>query len=264
MKIYLSCDIEGVNGISAWSETEATHKDHSYFAQRMTDEVQNCCLGLNENAEINLIYVKDAHDSARNIDHNKLCENTVLCRNWAKGPASMMYGLESDFDATIFTGYHSGAGVEGNSLSHTMHTCYNYIKVNGVFASEFLLNYYVSLHLGVPVIMVTGDKTLCEFVKSVDENIVTVETKDGVGGCAISKHPNVTNREIRKATKTALENIDKIKMELPESFEFEINFKKPAQAYNASFYPNAYKVSDNTIGFKTKDIMEFMTFLLFI
>ncbi len=264
MKIFLSCDIEGVNGIASWSETEATHKDHAYFAKRMTEEVKNCCLGLNDNAEVSLIYVKDAHDSARNLDHNELSDNTILCRNWSKAPASMMYGLDESFDATIFTGYHAAACVQGNPLSHTMSLVYNYIKINGINANEFLLNYYVSLHKGVPVIMVTGDKTLCNFVKEIDENIVTVATKDGVGGCAISKHPNVTNKEIRKATKIALENIKKVKMELPETFECEVNFRRPEQAFQASFYPNAYAMSDTSVGFKTNNIMDFMTFLLFM
>ncbi|MFV0441568.1 MAG: M55 family metallopeptidase [Lachnospirales bacterium] len=264
MKIFLSCDIEGVNGITTWSETIATHQDYPYFANRMTEEVASCCKGINEYGEIDLIYVKDAHDSARNLDHNKLCTNTVLCRGWSEAPASMMYGLDSSFDATIFTGYHSGGNVGGNSLSHTMHLNYNYIKVNGNLASEFILNYYVSLHIGVPVIMVTGDKALCEFVNKLDENIVTVETKSGVGGACISKHPNITNKEIKLGATKALQNIGKTKMKLPKDFEFEINFKNPPQGNRASFYPNTYKISDNTIGMKTNNIMEFMTFLLFV
>ncbi len=264
MKIYVSCDIEGVNGIATWSETEATHRDHAYFANVMTREVENLCKGLNANGEVSQIYVKDAHDSGRNIDHSKLAENVVLNRSWAKDPLCMVHGVDGGFDAAIFTGYHSAGMEYGNSLAHTMSTGYNYIKVNGEYASEFLLNYYCSLHHGVPVVMVTGDRALCDYVNKLDENIVTVATKDNVGGCTISQHPEVSNKEIFKATKKSLENIGKTKMELPKEFDCEICFKKVEMANRASFYPKAFRISANSVGFRTDNIIEFMTFLLFI
>ncbi len=264
MKIYISSDIEGVNGIATWSETEATHKDHAYFANIMTEEIKSVCKGLNDRGNVSEIYLKDAHDSARNIDHLKLPDNVVLNRNWAKHPLCMMHGIDGSFAGTVLTGYHSAGWVRGNSLAHTMSTGYNFIKLNGEFASEFLLNYYISLHFKVPVIMVTGDKALCDYVNKLDPAIVTVPTKDSIGGCTISKHPEVTNKEIKRATEDALYAIGKTKMELPTDFEFEISFKKVEEAHRASFYPGAYDMGNNSVGFKTKDIMEFMTFLMFV
>lgn len=264
MKIFVSCDIEGVNGIATWSETEATHKDYAYFANKMTEEVESLCKGITTHADVSQIYVKDAHDNARNIDHSKLPDNVVLNRGWAKDPLCMVHGIDEDFSGAIFTGYHTGAWTFGNSLAHTMSTGYNYIKLNGELASEFLLNYYCCLHFGVPVIMVTGDKALCEYVKSIDENIITVDTKDSEGGCTVSRHPNITNREIFKSTKQAIERIGKTKMELPKEFECEVSFKKVELANRASFYPNAYRMSPNSVGFKSNNIIYIMTFLLFI
>ncbi len=264
MKIYISSDIEGVNGIATWSETEATHKDHAYFANIMTEEIKSCCKGFNDNGNISEIYLKDAHDSGRNIDHAKLPDNVVLNRNWAKHPLCMMHGIDESFSGTVLTGYHSAGWSKGNSLAHTMSTGYNFIKVNGELASEFLLNYYISLHFKVPVIMVTGDKTLCEYVKKLDPKIVTVATKDSVGGCTISKHPDVTNKEIRRATEEALSVVGKTNMELPTEYIFEISFKQIEEAHKATFYPGAYDMGNNSVGFKTKDIMEFMTFLMFV
>ncbi len=264
MKIYISSDIEGVNGIATWSETEATHSDHARFAKVMTEEVASLCKGLNEQGEVTTIYVKDAHDSGRNIDHTKLPENAVLNRGWAKDPLCMVHGIDGGFNASIFTGYHSAGWDYGNSLAHTMSVGYNYIKINGELASEFLLNYYTSLHFGVPVIMVTGDKALCEYVNKLDENIITVATKEGLGCCAISKHPEVTNKEITRASKKAIEQIGKTKMELPKEFDCEISFKKVEMANMASFYPKAFRISANSVGFKTDNIIEFMTFLLFV
>ncbi len=176
----------------------------------------------------------------------------------------MVHGIDDSYDAAIFTGYHSAGWEFGNTLAHTMSVGYNYIKVNGELASEFLLNYYCALHHNVPVVMVTGDKSLCEYVNKLDENIVTVATKDSIGGCTISKHPLVANKEISKATKVAIQNIGKTKMKLPSFFEFEISFKKVEEAHKASFYPKAYRISANSVGYKCENIMEFMTFLLFV
>lgn len=264
MKIFVSADIEGVNGIATWSETEATLSDYAYFANRMNEEVAHLCRGINEHGEVTEIYLKDAHDNARNIDHIRMPENVTLNRGWARTPLCMVDGVEKGFDGAIFTGYHSAGWTFGNQLAHTMSTDYGYIKINGEYASEFLLNYYGSLLNGVPVIMVTGDKALCETVKKIDENIVTVITKDSVGGSTISKHPDITNKEIFRATKEAISKIGKTKMEVPKEFKCEISFRRVESAHKASFYPKAYRIAANEVGFKTNDFMDFLTFLMFI
>lgn len=67
MKVFISSDIEGTCGIVSWSETEASHADSAYFRRQMSREVAAACEGAIE-AGADEIVVKDAHDSARNID----------------------------------------------------------------------------------------------------------------------------------------------------------------------------------------------------
>ena len=45
MKVFISADIEGVNGIITWDETEPQYAAYDYFRKQMTKEVQNACLG---------------------------------------------------------------------------------------------------------------------------------------------------------------------------------------------------------------------------
>ena len=68
VKIYLSADMEGTCGIVSWAETErSTPMDYVPYQKQMTREVAAACRGaLAAGAED--VLVKDAHDSARNID----------------------------------------------------------------------------------------------------------------------------------------------------------------------------------------------------
>ena len=134
MKIYLSADIEGTCGICHWQETDrATPFDYTPYQQQMTREVAAACRGaLAAGAEE--VFVKDAHDSARNIDPMQLPRGIRINRGWSGDVLSMMTGLNREkFDAVFFTGYHAWASCPGNPLSHTMNT-----RINRVVFHLFL------------------------------------------------------------------------------------------------------------------------------
>ena len=106
MQVYLSADIEGTCGIADWSETErSAPQDYRPFQKQMTREVRAACQGaLAAGAEG--ILLKDAHDSARNLELAQLPPQTRILRGWTGDPLSMMAGLDGgDFGAVLFTGY---------------------------------------------------------------------------------------------------------------------------------------------------------------
>ena len=72
MKIFISADIEGTNGIANWDETYYGKSEYKPFAERMTAEVAAVCEGVNEAALGCEILVKDAHETGRNLDHRRL------------------------------------------------------------------------------------------------------------------------------------------------------------------------------------------------
>ena len=118
MKVFLSADMEGTCGIVSWPETErATPFDYTPAQKQMTREVAAACRGaLAAGAE--MVLVKDAHDSARNIDPTALPRGIRMNRSWSGDPLSMMSGLDKDtYGAVFFTGYHAWAGCPGNPLS---------------------------------------------------------------------------------------------------------------------------------------------------
>lgn len=256
MKIYISGDIEGVTGVTSWSETEKSSSDFQSFAQQMTNEVNAACSGAIE-AGTEEIYVKDAHDSARNIDIRQLPECVVLQRGWAGEPMCMVSGLDSSFDAALFIGYHSRAGSADSPLAHTLSTQLDYIKINGTYASEFMINAYAAALHGVPVVFVSGDKGITKEVKELNSNISTVAVKEGLGKCTISMHPEKTVKEIKALVKAALQaDYTSCRIELPEKFEVEIGYLKQETAYRNSFYPGAKLINPKVISFKTNDYYE--------
>ena len=264
MKVFISADIEGVNNIVTWDETDLKSSEYQYFRRQMTDEVIMACEGAKA-AGATEIFVKDAHDSAKNLILKDLPEYVKLHRGWQGCPCSMMAGLDESFDAVIFIGYHSPASSDGNPLSHTMNLRNQYVKINGVLTSEFYINALYASYLNVPVAFLSGDLKLTEIVHEANEFITTVATKEGVHGAVISKHPSVTNAQIKEGVKKALStDLSKNIVELPKHFCVEIQYKKFNDAYNASFYPGCKLISTDTVLFSSDNYYEVVRALKFI
>ena len=99
-KIFLSADIEGTCGVAHWDETEFGKQGYEHFAKQMSREVSAACKGaLAGGAEE--IFVKDAHDFARNIDPSMLPEEACIFRGWGSDPYSMMSGVDESFDGLL-------------------------------------------------------------------------------------------------------------------------------------------------------------------
>ncbi len=265
MKIYISADIEGVTGIVHWNETEKNMPNFREFAQQMTKEVVAACEGA-ENAGAEDIWIKDAHDSARNLDMNMLPKNSKLIRDWSRHPFCMMQELDESFDAAIMIGYHSAGSLSGNPLSHTLNSSkVSYIKINDEIASEFLINTYTASLVGVPVILVSGDEELCEAVYKTNNYIKTVAVKKGVGNSVISIHPELALEQIKNSVEEALKGDYKsCLVKLPESFKVELGYSNHKYAYAASFYPGARLVNPTTVAYEADNYFDVLRMFMFL
>ena len=264
MKIYISADIEGTCGIAHWDEAKLENNLSTYSKDQMTKEVNAACLGVND-IEKSDILIKDAHDSARNINPINLPENVKILRGWTKDPHVMMGGIDKSFDASLFIGYHSPATFNGNPLSHTLDTQFDYIKINDDIASEFTINAYTSAYYNVPVPFLSGDEMVCEHAKNLNPNIVTVPVSKGIGNGSISIHPNLAIKNIRLGVKSALSsNLSHHLIKLPKYFKIEIRFKEHFKSFRASFYPNMKVIDSQTLIFETDNYYEVLRMLLFI
>jgi len=264
MKIYISADIEGVTGITHWDETEKSKSDYQKFAKQMTDEVKAACEGAIK-AGVKEIWIKDAHDTGRNINAAELPQNIKLVRGWSEHPYLMVQELDESFDALLMIGYHSFGSSSSNPLSHTLSSStLNYIKLNGEYASEFLIHGYAAATMGVPVVFISGDEGICTEANKVNKNIKTVAVNKGVGNSVISIHPQLAVEKIREGVESILKgDIDKYKIELPEHFKVKLSYKKHTRAFKASFYPGMKQISSTSLLFETDNYFEVLRMLLF-
>lgn len=265
MKVFLSADMEGTCGIVSWPETErSTPFDYTPMQKQMTREVAAACRGA-LSAGVDEVLVKDAHDSARNLDPAGLPRGIRMNRSWSGDLLSMMSGLDQEsFAAVFFTGYHAWAGSPGNPLSHTMNGRNNRVTINGIYCSEFLLNSYTAGYFGVPVALVTGDKALCDFAKEFIPAITTVPVNEGRGGGMTSLHPDEAVERIEAAAREAVIHAAECVVPMPEHFHMEIDFIKHHVAYSKSFYPGAVLKDDKIVCFDSDDWYEVLRFCHFV
>ena len=270
MKIFISADIEGTAGIVNWKETEPGDQ-YSYFAAQMTGEVSNACQGALDGGADEIL-VRDAHDSARNLNPAGLPRKARILRGWTGGLYTMMDGLDETFDAAAMTGYHTCAASNGNPLAHTMTTSVEKITINGMPCSEFMINAYIAAYEEVPVIFVSGDSMLCDLAKDLCPNITTVATSVGVGGGSIGMHPEEAKDAIRAGMTSAVARLKEQKaagqpsdcmITLPDRFVLEVTYRDHKKAYTASFYPGVVQTGPKTVVYEASDYGDVLGFILF-
>jgi D-amino peptidase len=264
MKIYLSADIEGITGTTHWDETEKSKADYAEFREQMTAEVAAACEGaITAGAEE--IWVKDAHDSARNLLAEKLPREVRLIRGWSGHPYMMMDRIDSSFHGALMVGYHSRAGAATSPLAHTMSGSDSFVTLNGQPISEFVLSTYTAALEGVPVVFVSGDAGLCAEAAALVPGISSVAVKEGIGSATTNIHPHLAVERIRDGVYAALkQDITCCRLKLPEYFVVEIGYKDPARAYEASFYPGASQRDDHTLHFETGQFFAVLQLINFV
>ena len=265
-RIFISADIEGTCGIADWDETTLGKSEYEPFRRQMTAEVNAACEGALA-AGCDDILIKDAHDSARNLIPASLPEKISIFRGWGSDIHSMMSGIDASFAGAMFTGYHSSSNTDFSPLAHTMNLQNVSVKINGIQASEMVINAFVCAMYDVPLLMVAGDVGVCEQAKRLNPNIYTVPVQQGRGNGTVSIHPAEAVRRYRetaeKAVREGIANPDKFKIEMPNKFDVEVEFVKHAKARRASFYPGVRQTGARSVLFSSDAYYEVLRFFMF-
>ena len=191
-----------------------------------------------------------------------------MLRGWANDPYMMVSGLDATFGGVFFTGYHSGAGSDGNPLAHTLTTSVSLLTINGLPASELDIHCFAAASMGVPVLLVTGDEGLCESVRAVNPRIRTVAVNRGMGDATLSLlHPDEAVERIREAAKDAVSaavtDPAAFRYPLPNRFDVEVAYRKHTDAARNGHYPGARKTGPHSVLFETADCYEALRFMHF-
>jgi D-amino peptidase len=214
---------------------------------------------LNKNG-FDEVVIADSHGPMVNLLVDELPEYVELIRGYPR-PVSMVSGVEA-CDVALFLGYHAKFGTAKSSFDHTYSGgSINKVTVNGVAASEFLLNAYVAGESNVPVIMVAGEAQL--LADDVEKHAPWAE-------CAVLKHSlsRVSARsfsmiriekELKANVKKAVANFKQKKTKIltaKKPVKMGITFSNSVLADVAELLPSVNRIDGLNVEFKTRSVAE--------
>src|SRR5699024_4211310 len=202
------------------------------------------------------VVVNDSHGTMCNIYVSSLSSQAKLISGTPKR-LGMMEGINSNFDAAIFIGYHTRSGSQG-ILNHSYNSrVVRGIKINGEDYGEFGMNALVAGDHGVPVVFVSGCHLLIEEAKNHIKNIHSAEVKRSINRVTSENlHPDVACERIEKGVVHALQN-----KSLYQSYQlnannltFDLMFKDTLMADVAATLPIIEKSDLECVRFNTNNI----------
>lgn len=249
MRIYLSVDLEGINGVVHSSQTQPGEPGYEraiLLMHRETNAVIEGALAAGATS----ILVNDAHWDARNLRPELIVPGATLLSGWQK-PYSMMSGIDSgDVEAVCFVGYHSRTGVARAVLSHTYRAQIFFdIKLNGKSVGETGLNAALAGWFGVPIAMITGDDAVCLEAAELIGPLACVPVKTAVSRySAMSKPCEEVIETLRAKAAEAL--LDRARWQLfrpPSPSTLSITVFDPSMADAAELLPQVKRTGDRQI-----------------
>jgi len=256
MKLYISCDMEGTAGVSSWKQCDPSDPyEYPTYRRYMTREVRAAIEGARE-AGVGEVLVNDSHWNMSNLVWSDLPDDDGLRVISGTGkPWSMGQGLDESFAAAFFTGYHAQAG-DAATLSHTFspETLYA-VSVNGTPCSEALLVAGLAGSFGVPVALISGDRTTVEAATRAMPWAVGVTVKDAIGFSAInSLTPQAAQDAIRAGACEAVKRIDRAKPFLFDPpLELLIETVKVENAEFIELMPGFERIGGRAVRFRSGD-----------
>lgn len=158
MKAFISVDLEGMPYVVIPGQLNLRGQLYDEARRIATKITLITADELNKNG-FDEVLIADSHGPMVNLIVDDLPEYVEIVRGFPR-PLSMISGVE-DCETASFLGYHAKFGTAKSTFDHTYSgRSINKVEVNGITASEFLLNAYVAGELGVPVILVAGDAQL--------------------------------------------------------------------------------------------------------
>lgn len=264
MKIFISADMEGTAGVTCWAETERDKPEYPEFQALMTAEVVAACEGALD-AGATEIVVKDAHHTARNLLVDRLPPQVRIIRDWSGHPHSMMFGIDADCAAAIYTGYHDAGGTDSNPLAHSFTGRIMRLTINGAQASEFTVNATTAASLGVPSAFLSGDAGICAAAGALVPGIVTAPVSEGFGPASSALAPARARELIRDGVARALSELSARRpAPVAPRWEVEVEFANPVDAYRGSFFPGVAHAGPRRLQFVRDDWFEVLRTLRFL
>jgi D-amino peptidase len=256
VKVFISCDMEGISGVAARNHTNPSEAEYQRFRRLMTADVNAAIAGACD-AGATEVLVVDSHGPMTNILIEDLDPRAELTTGSNKH-FCQMEGIGPDYAAALFIGYHAREGAMDGVINHTLlGSAVFRITVNGREVGETGINAGLAGHYGVPVAMVSGDQVLAEEARALLGPIETAITKQ-----AIDRHtarclaPARAQAAIRESAARALRRVQAGEIKpwrAGSPVTFEVTFKSTDAAHMASVFPCVERLGPKVVRVSADD-----------
>ena len=258
MRILIAVDMEGISGVVNWDQVTPGHGEYARYRHLMTADVNAAVRGAFE-AGADEVAVTDGHWHGNNILIEELDPRARLNAG-NDSPFAMVEGIDTKVQGALFVGYHARAGSKNGILDHTWSssTVAN-LWLNDILVGETGLNAALCGHFDVPVIMVSGDHTVCAEAMDLLGSIELAAVKHATSRfSAECMPPQVAQDKICEAAARAVTRLAAGQamppFRLPGPIQVAVEFFNSNMADNASLLPGAYRVNGRRIEFQAEDM----------
>jgi len=257
MKLYCSADMEGVAGVSAWEQVDARtpHPDYAIYRHYFTQEVAAAIEGARR-AGADEVVVNDSHGPMRNLLFDELPSDIRVVFGNRK-PFSMAQDVDPSFGGAFFVGYHGAIGDRDAVLCHTYTPAVVYdLHLNGIRCSEATINAALLGAVGVPLLMITGDRTTVEGLQTQMPWVHGVIVKEAIGALsANSISPAAAQRAIAAGAEYAVAHAGDAKpFVLTSPIEMRVTLTRTEQADHVAIIPGFERTGAREVRFVDPDI----------
>jgi D-amino peptidase len=206
------------------------------------------------------VIIADSHGPMVNLLIDDLPEYVEIVRGFPR-PLSMISGVEG-CGVALFLGYHAKFGTAKSTFDHTYSgRSINRVEVNGVLASEFLLNAYAAGEYGVPVVLVAGEaQLLVDDVRKYAPWAETVALKHSMSRLSARSSSLVRiEEELRGSVRKALVKHKKGKVEVlaaKKPVKIGIDFLASHFADAAELLPSVKRIDGLKVEYTARNMLE--------
>jgi D-amino peptidase len=254
-RVFILTDLEGVAGVVSFEDQSyPTGRYYEQAKRLLTAEVNAAVNGLLEAGVEDVlvwdghgaggIWYEDLHPAAR-LMHGRLASIEQVFSEVAK------------CDAAIIVGQHAMAGTPTSNQSHTQDSRrIEYYKLNGKPIGEIAQFCLYAGAVGVPVIMLAGERDACQEAEALIPSITTVSVKQGLGrNAAISLSPARARQAIQEGAARAVRNQNAKPLRplvWAGPYVLEKRFYKPE--FVPATQPGVERVDDRTMRLRGEDV----------
>ena len=195
MKFLVMTDIEGVTGVTTFSQAEKSE----FGREMLMNDLCAVLDGIREAGAEAVVY--DMHTDGRNVDISRIDAPVVMGKP-IRG--DIWRGVGSDFDGLFLLGLHTMQHT-GHLLAHSYLREYDAIYLNGILVGEIGVEAALAGEQGIPLKFISGDDMGCLEARSIIGNVVTCPVKTSLGDdTAICLSPETSAKMLREKAREAV------------------------------------------------------------